>query len=112
MESDSQQETITLESLKAELVKRTMELVNKGDTFDFQKKTKVEFKNLHGVAKKLKEKLVCGKVIGYNVKDASEAELAKLKESTDIPTSTQGDDQANAYMDSVIGSERTFSCRE
>ena len=51
-------------------------------------------------------------MIGYNVKDASEAELAKLKESTDIPTSTQGDDQANAYMDSVIGSERTFSCRE
>ena len=49
---------------------------------------------------------------GYDPKDASEAELTKLKESTNIPTSTQGDDPANAHMDSVIDFEYAVSCRE
>ncbi|KAK8820033.1 hypothetical protein WA538_002131, partial [Blastocystis sp. DL] len=63
----SEQETglDTIESLKSELEKRSLEL----------KKTKIEFKNLHAVAKKLKEKL-----------DNAEGELTKLKQATPAVT--------------------------
>lgn len=79
-----------------------MELVSNRDTFDLQKKTKVEFKNLHGVAKKLKEKLVCAVVIGYDTQDASEAELNKLREVKDASASTEGNTTSDANINESV----------
>lgn len=62
MESGSESVPITVEALKAELIKRAAELVINRGMYELQKKVKIEFKNLHGVAKKLKEKLVCWEV--------------------------------------------------
>ena len=109
MEQNQGSVAVTVDSLKAELVKRIAELVaNYIVIHNKQKKTKAEFKNLHAVAKKLREKLVCCFFVYIIIKDASEAEVKTLKESRSQAVSPMGITEDNPSFESEVEKNKLY----
>ena len=110
MEQNQGSVAVTVDSLKAELVKRTAELVTNYVVIrNIQKKTKTEFKNLHAVAKKLREKLVCSSFVYLLIQDVAEAEIKALKESRSQTVSSMGLTEDNPSLESEVQENKLYS---